>query len=43
LACDPKAFLWHAREAAALIAEFTTGKSFADFDSDRLLRAAVER
>ncbi len=40
---DPKAFLWNAREAAALIAEFTAGKTFADFDSDRLLRAAVER
>ena len=40
---DPKAFLWHAREAAGLIAEFTAGKTFADFDRDRLLRAAVER
>jgi uncharacterized protein with HEPN domain len=40
---DPKAFLWHAREAAALIAEFTAGKSFADFDGDKLLRSAVER
>lgn len=40
---DPKAFLWHARDAAALIAQFTTGKSFADFDGDVLLRSAVER
>lgn len=40
---DPKAFLWHAREAAALIEEFTAGKSFADFDGDKLLRSAVER
>lgn len=40
---DPKAFLWHARDAAELIAEFTAGKSFADFDQDALLRSAVER
>jgi uncharacterized protein with HEPN domain len=40
---DPKAFLWDAREAAALIAEFTAGKLFADFNGDKLLRSAVER
>lgn len=40
---DPKAFLWDAREAAALIAQFVAGKSFADFEKDKLLRSAVER
>jgi uncharacterized protein with HEPN domain len=40
---DPKAFLWHASQAATLIEQFTTAKSFADFDTDVLLRSAVER
>jgi uncharacterized protein with HEPN domain len=31
------------RQAAALLAQFTAGKSFADYDADAMLRAAVER
>jgi len=40
---DPKAFLWHARDAAELIAQFTAGKSAADLGHDAILRSAVER
>jgi uncharacterized protein with HEPN domain len=31
------------RQAAELILQFTAGKSFADYDSDALLRSGVER
>lgn len=40
---DPRKFLWDAREAASDIAEFTRGKTFADYMRDRMLRSAVER
>jgi uncharacterized protein with HEPN domain len=40
---DPKSLLWDARDAATAIADMTAGKSFADFDSDLVLRSAVER
>ena len=40
---DPKSLLWDAREAAEVIATVTTGKSFADFERDIVLRSAVER
>jgi uncharacterized protein with HEPN domain len=40
---DPKGLLWDAREAAATIDTMTAGKSFVDFDSDVVLRSAVER
>ncbi len=40
---DPKSLLWDAREAAEAIASMTAGKSFVDFDSDIVLRSAVER
>lgn len=33
----------HMRDAAQLIIDFTTGRSFQDFVSDALLRSAVER
>jgi hypothetical protein len=39
---DPKSLLWDAREAAEFIAAVTSGKSFADFDGDIVLRSAVE-
>ena len=41
--CDPRAYLWDAREAAAAILEFVAGKTIEDYASDRLLRSAVER
>lgn len=40
---DPRVFLEDVRLAAADIAEFTRGRSADDFNSDELLRAAVER
>ena len=40
---DAKTLLWDARDAASAIAAMTAGKSFADFDSDIVLRSAVER
>jgi uncharacterized protein with HEPN domain len=40
---DAKALLWDAREAARRIARFTDDKSFSDYLSNELLRAAVER
>jgi uncharacterized protein with HEPN domain len=40
---DPKSLLWDGREAAAAIDTMTAAKSFADFDSDLILRSAVER
>jgi uncharacterized protein with HEPN domain len=40
---DPKSLLWDARDAVTAIANMTVGKSFADFDSDLVLRSAVER
>jgi uncharacterized protein with HEPN domain/predicted nucleotidyltransferase len=40
---DPKSLLWDARDAAKAIADMTAGKSFSDFDSDLVLRSAVER
>ena len=40
---DPKSLLWDAHDAATAVADMTAGKSLADFDSDRVLRSAVER
>jgi uncharacterized protein with HEPN domain len=40
---DPRAYLWDAREAAAAILEFTVGKTYEDYGSERMLRSAVER
>jgi uncharacterized protein with HEPN domain len=40
---DPRKYLWDAREAAAAIVRFITGKTFDDYLADRLLSSAVER
>lgn len=43
MARDPRAYLWDARRASALIGEFVTGRSWEDYEADPLLRSAVER
>ena len=40
---DPRYLLWDASEAAEAITAMTSGKTFADFDRDIVLRSAVER
>lgn len=40
---DPRTYLWDALRAAELLAEFSKGKSFADYQADALLSSAVER
>lgn len=40
---DPRAYLWDAQHAADLVAKFSNGKSFSDYESDELLKSAVER
>ena len=40
---DPRAYLWDARRAAALILGFVEHKDFRDYVASPLLRSAVER
>ncbi len=40
---EAKKYLYDIRQAAAEIGAFTRGKTFADYSSDAMLRAAVER
>ena len=40
---EAKKYLFDMRQAASLLAQFTDGKQFADYDRDAMLRAAVER
>lgn len=40
---EAKKYLFDIQQAAARIAEFTSGKNFDDFFSDAMLRSAVER
>ena len=40
---ESRNYLWDAAEAAQRIQRFAAGKSFADYASDELLRAAIER
>ena len=40
---DPRTYLWDASRAAGLLDDFSRGKSFADYQSDELLKSAVER
>lgn len=43
MARDRRAFLWDIRQASAEIQIFTAGKTAKDYDSNAMLRAAVER
>ena len=40
---DPRSYLWHARRAAGLVVEFVADRTWADYETDALLRSAVER
>jgi len=40
---ESKKYLFDIKQAADLLADFTRGKSFADFQGDPMLRSAVER
>jgi uncharacterized protein with HEPN domain len=40
---DPRKYLWDAARAAELLRQFSAGKSFADYETDAMLRSAVER
>ncbi len=40
---ESKKYLFDIERAAGLIRDFTRGKSFSDFESDLMLRSAVER
>jgi uncharacterized protein with HEPN domain len=40
---ESRKYLWDAREAADRIRRFTTGKAWSTYESDELLRSAVER
>ena len=40
---EAKKYLFDVRQACARVAEFTKGKSFADYEQDPMLKAAVER
>ncbi|MBI2312890.1 MAG: DUF86 domain-containing protein [Betaproteobacteria bacterium] len=40
---DARKLLWDARQAADRVAQYTAGKSFADYLVDDMLRSAVER
>ena len=40
---EAKKYLYDILQAADLLHEFTTGKGFADYEGDAMLRAAVER
>jgi uncharacterized protein with HEPN domain len=40
---ESKKYLFDIKQAADLLADFTRGKSFSDFQDDPMLRSAVER
>ena len=43
MASEATKYVWDATEAARRALKFTRGKSFADYQADDMLRAAVER
>lgn len=40
---DPRAYLWDAHRAAALVASFVDGRSWEEYEGDPMLRSAIER
>lgn len=40
---EAKKYLYDMQQGASLLAEFVAGRSFADYQADAMLRAAVER
>jgi uncharacterized protein with HEPN domain len=40
---DPRKYLWDAQHAAELLRQFSDGKTFAQYETDAMLRSAVER
>ena len=40
---DPRAYLWDARRAAERAGEFVAGRTWREYETDVLLRSAVER
>lgn len=40
---EASGLLWDARKAARLIAQFVAGRSWRDYETDAMLRSAVER
>lgn len=40
---DPRKYCWDALRAADLVRQFTSSRSFGDYESDPMLRSAVER
>lgn len=40
---EAKKYLYDMQQAASLLAEFVAGRTFADYQADAMLRAAVER
>lgn len=40
---DPRTYVWDAHRAAELVASFVAGCTWEDYESDPLLRSAVER
>jgi uncharacterized protein with HEPN domain len=40
---DPRAYLWDARQAAERVVAFVAGRTWQEYETDDLLRSAVER
>jgi uncharacterized protein with HEPN domain len=40
---DPRKYLWDALRAAELARQFASGRSYAEYEHDAMLRSAVER
>ena len=40
---DPRAYLWDIQQSVQAIQDFVSGRSFEDYEENRMLRSAVER